>query len=448
MAQNVFILGLDSFNERILKELPRAAEYTFHPLLTYHEIRGEKELPAEELLELARKRLREFDGSRDAIIAFFDFPVTTILPILAREFEMHAPSLEAVLKCEHKYWSRLEQREVIPHFIPQFFGFDPFNEQLLEELPLLFPYWIKPAKSFRSYLAFRVNDLTDFVTSIHSIRDSIGKVSEPFSDILHRVRLPEAVDAIGAHCCIAESPLTGQQCTVEGYAFDGEIEIYGVVDSVQEADRSSFSRYEYPSRLPLHVRETMRDLTSRVMKQIGYDNGTFNVEFFYSQTENRPYLLEINPRMSQSHAYLFQQVDGASHHQIQIDVANGRRPTITPGAGPFARAAKFMLRYHENGRITSVPSQETIEAIEREIPGTRVEVLVERGVELASLANQDSYSFEIADIYIAANSEEELLTRYATVTERLSFEVESAQESLEAPRQELEDFADREAIPD
>lgn len=448
MAYNVFILGLDEFNSRILNELPQAGEYSYHALLTYEEIRGSDEFPAEQLLELARSRLNAFQGSRDAIVAFFDFPVTTILPILAKEFGMRAPSLEAVLKCEHKYWSRLEQREVIPHFIPQFYGFDPFDEQFLDEVPLLFPFWIKPAKSFRSYLAYRVNDATDFVRSIHEIRREIGKLSEPFAGILHRVQLPELVESVGTHCCLAESPLSGQQCTVEGYVLNGEIEVYGVIDSVLEADRSSFSRYEYPSRLPGYVQETMRDLATRVIQRIGYDNGTFNIEFFYGQTDDRPYLLEINPRMSQSHAYLFQQVDGASHHQVQIDVALGRKPKLTPGAGDFAKAAKFMLRYHKNGRLTHVPDRKIIERVEREIPGTRVEVLVEEGAELASLANQDSYSFEVADIYISANSEEKLLTRYARATEMLSFQLDTAEESLETPSQEIADFASTESIPE
>lgn len=448
MAYNIFILGLDDFNARILRELPRADEYAFHPILSYEEIRGSDEYPAEHLLQLAQERLHAFEGSRDAIIAFFDFPVTTILPILAAEFNLHAPSLESVLKCEHKYWSRLEQREVVPNFIPQFYGFDPFDEQFLADAPLLFPFWIKPAKSFRSYLAFRVNDTTDFVTSIHSIRQEIGKMSEPFAHIMTRIDVPEAVSALGDHCCLAESPLSGQQCTVEGYVLNGTVAVYGVIDSIREADRSSFSRYEYPSRLPHHVQETMSELTKRVMERIGYDNGPFNIEYFYSQTEDRPYLLEINPRMSQSHAFLFQQVDGTSHHQVQIDVALGQTPQHVPGGGLYKRAAKFMMRYHENGTVTRVPSTAELAEIEKRLPGTRVDVLVSEGRELASLINQDSYSYEVADVYIAADSEEELLTRYGEITELLPFEIETKEESIEAPREELAEFASQETIPE
>lgn len=448
MAYNVFVLGLDDFNARILRELPRAREYAFHSLLGYEEIRGSDEYPAEQLLRTARERLSAFDGRRDAIIAFFDFPVTTILPILAAEFNMNAPSLESVLKCEHKYWSRLEQRDTIPHFIPQFYGFDPFDEQFLSNAPLLFPFWIKPAKSFRSYLAFRVNDATDFVTSIYSIRQEISKMSAPFAEIMARIDVPDAVAALGPHCCLAESPLSGQQCTVEGYALHGTVDVFGVIDSIREADRSSFSRYEYPSRLPRHVQETMKELATRVVQRIGYDNGPFNVEFFYSQTEDRPYLLEINPRMSQSHAFLFQQVDGASHHQVQIDVALGKEPHLTTGAGPYNKAAKFMMRYHENGTMVRVPSAAELAEIEKQLPGTRVELLVSEGTELASLLNQDSYSYEVADVYVAADSEEELLTRYAKVTELLAFELDTSEESMEAPHRELADFASSESMPE
>ena len=191
----------------------------------------------------------------------------------------------------------------------------------------------------------------------------------------------------------------------------------------------------------------MRDIAERVMTRIGYDNGTFNMEFFYSQTEDRVYLLEINPRISQSHAYLFQQVDGASHHQIQIDVALGREPDWKPGTGASERAAKFMLRYHDNGRVTGVPDRATVERVEREIPGVRVDVLVEEGTELAELSNQDSYSFEIADIYVAADSQEELLTRYARAVDILSFELEVQEESLAIDPGQLQDFAETDNIP-
>ena len=54
-----------------------------------------------------------FDGRIDAIVGYWDFPVSTLVPILGERYGIRSTSLESVVKCEHKYWSRLEQQKVI-----------------------------------------------------------------------------------------------------------------------------------------------------------------------------------------------------------------------------------------------------------------------------------------------------------------------------------------------
>ncbi|MFP4484845.1 MAG: acetyl-CoA carboxylase biotin carboxylase subunit family protein [Spirochaetaceae bacterium] len=448
MRHNIFVLGLDEFNHTLLASLPRADEYAFHAALTFDEIRRDDDFRAMELLDLARTRMRGFEGRLDGLITFFDFPVTTMLPILCHEFGLPGPSLEAVLKCEHKYWSRLEQQQVASNAVPQFYAFDPFDDAFLQKTPLLFPFWIKPAKSFRSYLSYRINEASDFVAAIATVREQIDRIASSFEPLMEGVAVPPAVAAYGGRCCIAESPLSGQQCTLEGYVFQNTVTVYGVVDSVQETDRSSFSRFGYPSRLPAHIQDAMKDVARRVMAQIGYNNATFNMEFFYNQTEDRAYILEINPRFSQSHGYLFQQVDGTAHHQVMVDLAMGMRPDFPQQRGRHKRAAKFMLRYHEDGVVTQVPTAGEIEEVYRKYPDCMVDVLVAPGQRLSKLRNQDSYSYEVADIYVAADSESELLERYARITELLTFKVVSAMETFEQPASEVSEFARNDVIPE
>ena len=62
------------------------------------------------MLQEAEGQLNSFDGSIDAIVGYMDFPVSTMLPILCRKFNVRSPSLESLLKCEHKFWSRSVQR--------------------------------------------------------------------------------------------------------------------------------------------------------------------------------------------------------------------------------------------------------------------------------------------------------------------------------------------------
>jgi hypothetical protein len=71
-----------------------------------------------------------------------------------------------------------------------------------------------------------------------------------------------------------------------------------------------------------------------------------------------------------------------------------------------------------------VPSPEQIERVEREIPGTVVQLQVTPGMRLRELLEQDSYSYAIAHIFIGARNRRELLARYRQCISMLPFELE------------------------
>ena len=79
-----------------------------------------EEIDFDALLERSRAELDAFDGSVDAIVTHWDFPTSVLGPVLATERGLPAPSLTSLLKCEHKYWSRLEQRRCVPEVVPGF----------------------------------------------------------------------------------------------------------------------------------------------------------------------------------------------------------------------------------------------------------------------------------------------------------------------------------------
>src|SRR5699024_5012676 len=146
-----------------------------------------------------------YPGIVDGLIHYLDFPVSTTAPILCSEFGLPSASLEAVLKCEHKYWSRLEQKRCVPDHIPQFAAFDPFDDDALAGLDLAFPFWVKPIKSFSSYLGFHVRSEADWNKAIAKIRAEIGRIEEPFNRLLEQAQLPAEVSQVGGGYCIAES---------------------------------------------------------------------------------------------------------------------------------------------------------------------------------------------------------------------------------------------------
>ncbi len=427
--KQVFVVGLDEFNRSKLERLPHAAECDFRSALDYSDIRGVKRYDMADLIEKASARIRSTGADPDAIVAYYDFPATDLAPILAERFGTRGPRLEAVLKCEHKYWSRLTQQNVIPNCIPQFFSFDPFDEEVFGSIPLMPPYWIKPIKSFRSFLAYRINDEGDFNRAIPEIRANIGLMSEPFNYLFETFPLPAEIGQMH-DSCMAESLLSGSMCTMEGYAFDGEVVVYGVVDSAREQDRSSFARYEYPSSLPQEVQFRMADISRRAISEIGLDNSPFNVEFFWDQTYNHVGLLEINPRISQAHTDLFEKVHGISHHAVMLDVALGRKPKPMEYHGEFQRAGHFMLRTFEDGLVKAVPSEQEIQRIAEQMPGTVVRLHVKPELRLSELSGQDSYSYELASIYIGGRDQSELLEKYDRCLAQLHFDIEREELSM------------------
>ncbi len=421
--KNIFLVGLDDFNRETLELLPQAGDCAFHPALDIDEIRNVESYDIAALVGTAARRMEAVPGGPDGVGSFFDFPGTTIAAILAERFGLPGPGLESVLKCEHKYWSRLEQQKVVPDHIPTFRAFDPFDDDAFHKLELIPPFWIKPIKSFRSYLAYHIHDERQFREIMQICREKAGTLTDPFRQIMVDYGMPAELARM-RESFIAESPVTGAQCTLEGYVHEGQVVVYGVVDSVREADSSSFLRYEYPSMLPLEIQHRMIDVARTVMKQIGYDNAPFNVEFFYDQTNDQVWLLEINPRLSQSHADLFYKVNGVPHMAVLVDLALGRKPKPMSREGQWNVAAHIFLREHRPGRVIHVPSKAQLARLKKRQPSTRVKLDVAAGQHLHELEHQDSYSFELADLYIGGRDRADILDKYDEALAVLQFEIE------------------------
>ena len=109
--KNVFFIGLNDFNRERLRSIRNPDGYEFHGLLDPAEFRDTSDFPVEDMLRRAREDVDRFKAdtgqSIDALTGYMDFPVSTMLPLLCKEYGTRSPSLESLLKCEHKYWSRL-----------------------------------------------------------------------------------------------------------------------------------------------------------------------------------------------------------------------------------------------------------------------------------------------------------------------------------------------------
>ncbi|MPY96625.1 MAG: ATP-grasp domain-containing protein [Actinophytocola sp.] len=417
-SRNVFVLGLDEQNLATLRDVDMP-DLRLHPLLSVEELQGDEiDLPA--LLDKATEQVETFDDTVDAIVGYWDFPTSSMVPMLCQRFGLRSADLEAVVKCEHKYWSRLEQSKVIEDY-PAFGLVDPFEETSPPE-GLDYPFWVKPVKSFSSELAFKVCDENEFADALAEIRDGIHRIGDPFEFVLNQLDLPPEIEAAGGNACLAEAEITGAQLTVEGYNDGTDIHIYGVVDSAPYAGSSSFLRYEYPSTLSEDMIARACDASRKVIRQMGLESVAFNIEFFADPVREELALLEVNPRHSQSHARLFELVDGTPNHQCMIRLALGLDPALPRGEGPYEHAAKWFLRRFDDAYVRQVPSAADIERVEEHVSDSWVTILVDEGVQLSAAAPQDSYSYELANIFIGAHSEQELHEKYEQCVAGLPFE--------------------------
>ena len=435
MNKNIFVVGLDEFNLNRLRSIRHADRYRFHSALDLKRVQEAKTYPIEDWLRATQEKMDAFEGSVDAVIGFWDFPVSPMVPILCERYNTRGPSLRSVLRCEHKYWSRLEQRRVIPEQVPKFAAVNPFDEESVAALDLDFPLWLKPVKAFASQLGFYVENEEDLKQAIDKLRAGIERFAKPFNAVLSRIEVPEEAGGVDGYWAVAEEIMRGRQLTIAGYVNDRGVHTYGLIDSINYPGSTSFFRYQYPSRLPEDVRERAADISKRVMAHMKFDHSPFNIEYFYDEERDHLSLLEINTRISQSHSYLFEQVDGASNHQVLVELALGNSPKFPRNEGPHRYCNKLHLRHFEDGTVTRVPGEENIEKVRAEFPDARVLVQVTDGVRLGELGNQDAYSTRLAVVYLGAKNEDELLSKYERAIDMLGFEVDGRK--VEAKKSDL-----------
>ncbi|WP_423822477.1 ATP-grasp domain-containing protein [Salinisphaera sp. SPP-AMP-43] len=419
--QNIAVIGLDDFNLEMLRTVRDAERYNFSGLIDYEQIVNPDKYPIEDFIHSAQNDMDNVPGGLNAIVGHWDFPTTSLLPILRDQAGHNTPSLKAALTCENKYGTRLATSEVAPELTPPFALVDPNDDALLDDPPLDYPFWLKPVVAFSSTLGFRVDNREDLRHALKQIRQGIGKFAAPFDTFMQRALLGDQRALLQGNYCVAEGIISGSGCTVEGYVLNGEAYVYGVIDSLRAEGGSSFVGYTYPSNLPQTVLDHMTEKSKQLATHIGLDNTPFNIEFLWDEEHDDLKLLEVNARISKSHSPLFFLVEGASHHEVAIDVAMNKTPNFPNGGGPYKYAAKFMPRSYDTARVTRVPTEADVERLRERFPHAMFKSHVTEGMQLEDLPNQDSYSYELADLFLGADAYEELASDFREAMKILGF---------------------------
>jgi hypothetical protein len=364
-------------------------------------------------IEQILARFRNVDIA--AVISTDDYPGSTLACIIAKKLRRPAPEPAVNLLCQHKYRSRLVQQCLVPDTVPPFASLN-VNDPALPS-PFVFPVFVKPIKSFFSIGSQPVSSQSELATVCDRWK-ALDTFFEPFDRLLEHVLgiLPDA------NRMIVESLLDGSQVTVEGFVFEGEVTILGVVDSVLFPGTLAFERFQYPSRLPLSVQERMALIAGKVIQGFGYDNGMFNIEMTHDQDSDRIFIIEINPRMASQFADLYEKVDGFNSYEILLDIALGERPHLKRNQGKHKVAASCVLRTFEDKIVVSLPSDAHRKKVMECYPDARIEILATARARL-SAELQDGHSFRYGIISLGGRDAADIHAALTDCVDTLCFKL-------------------------
>lgn len=321
--------------------------------------------------------------------------------IVADRLGLVGPRPELLIRSQHKYHARLDQRRYVPSATPEFALIDP-DISLAEQVVLPFPFFIKPVRSNFSQGA-------QLVHNMHELEQAIAFTNHGHPETVFFARLFEQYAGITTHanCWLAEEYVSGVQVTVEGWVDDRAVFFTGIVDSLMFPGTISFSRFSYPTSLPGYVQERMKHIARTYIQSIGLDKSFFNIELIYDPVRDRIVIVEINLRMASQFSDLFEKVDGYNTYQSLIDLATKKQVTITQGGGPHEVAASCVLRTFKDKNVAQVPSDSSREALLKKHPDMRFELCAKKGKKLSDVL-QDGKSYRYGLVHLGAHNWKQL----------------------------------------
>jgi hypothetical protein len=329
----------------------------------------------------------------------------------------HTP-LDAVLTAQHKYYARCAFERALPECNPRF-GLIPRDFRRLDEMPLAFPFYVKPVKAAFSVLARRVDcyaDLERHARFSWFEQAIIERLVKPFGDAM-RSRPDFTVEPFSM---LAEEVVDGRQVTVNGYARRGGVTMLGVVDSIMYPGTDQFQRFQYPSALPAEWQARAEDTARRALAAVGFTHGVFNVELRVCAATGHAKLIEINPRAAGQFYDLFERVDGYSLFDVLLALETGEEPQVRHRMGPDAVAGSFVMRDLEGAGLGRWPGRGEIARLRARHPGARIMIYPKRGADLRrEIKWLGSYRYGVVNL--GAASLAELSAAYGRIHRDIDF---------------------------
>jgi ATP-grasp domain len=329
----------------------------------------------------------------------------------------HTP-LEAILTIQHKYYARTAFEAIAPENNARF-GLLRRAFSRADEVPMAYPFYVKPAKAAFSVLARKVESFDELHrhTRFGRLEQAIiEKLVKPFADVMF------------AHSAMTEDPYSmvceevarGRQITANGFAREGRVTMLGTVDSIMYPGTDQFQRFQYPSSLPARDLERVDALAAKLIEGLGFRHGMFNVEMRVDPASGALRIIEINPRAAGQFYDLFERVDGYSLFEALLALECGEEPVVTRRQGRQQHAASFVLRDLAGEGLSRWPSRGELAALKAKHPDAHVMLYPKRGADLArEMKWLGSYRYGVFNL--GGESLEEMFTRFHRICADITF---------------------------
>ncbi|MDQ2078515.1 hypothetical protein [Marinimicrobium sp. ABcell2] len=296
--QRIVILASDDVGWRRFAAVSNAQGFHSHDVVQVPPLRLAEEIELDVLVAKTRARIDSSGTKPSAIVACGDARAKVLAAILREQLHVQGASLRSVLKCEHKWWSRILQAEVVPEVVPCFGTFDPWSDDPLGDIELNYPFWIKPATPSSFQENFLVFSGKEFERALQEIRYALphnesGHEEFPWGD------LPAEVQEKSNAVCLVESHATGIGLTLSGSVIRGRVNAHAFWDC--HSGEGGVPRLEFPTASPDCLQRVMIDVAERIFSHIGYNNGGFSAEFCWDQSKRALRLVNLDTRVQSLH---------------------------------------------------------------------------------------------------------------------------------------------------
>jgi len=326
-----------------------------------------------------------------------------------------------MLELSHKFASRELQNNVVPGAVPRYQLLDPFNLKP-EDVKLPYPFFVKPVKASASVRAGVVHNFTELQQALHFSKiEEFGfsAIMRPFEQLSKTFGGP----TVPARDFIAEELIVGPQVTVDGYVSKKGVTVLGVVDSIMYPGTNSFARFQYPSALRPDVVARMEKTAKDIMEASGLQSNIFNIEMFYDPILDRVFIIEINPRMSEQFADLYEKALGTNLYSIQTALALGEEPVLSPGGGKYGVSASYVLRTFPGQQLSGSVTQQKLDAMRAKYPDVRLNVTPTGWRHVLNLSLNDRDSVKLGTINIGADDQAGLEKKYEDIKRDLGIAI-------------------------